>query len=588
MKTLLCPQCSCSLLRQLQSYQPTWFCPQCQQSFPYGTISSNIKEGADLIKIDYPSSTDVEERYLTPQECHQFSQYQIRNLEKLNHLKDYFLSAISHELKSPLSHIQMGLDMLSESLKNPGVSPELLQTYVDVIQEEFAQESRLIHSLMTLQQVKAGLYPMERTAIALGTWLPIISQDLAELAAHKGITLGFTVPDDLTVEADRSLLEAIVREMLTHVIHIAPRQSQMMVVAKTTLGRVEIQVIHTSPAHPIQPSLTSQPLAFKSFYQVPGAEPWLHAPTNSDINIGLILAQNLASSMGSIIWVGHTQSETFWMLEMPDTTPRAQAPTPEEMLMGYVAYYVSRGRPVISLNAGALPFTGSVYGYWGYDSEFYSYWRGLQQRSDFGELSLRGDSYNFSEFLGGKCSVGECARCQLPIPLLDAGVADTTQCPCDDTLIQSHHQRLASVAPRSTQVLVLGAAPANVADCQKLFAQNRLHAIFVPGLEHLSEADLPESIDLVVLPQLSPKDSQSWIEKLRLLHPLRQATVLAFSPHAQTCQPWDSNGKNLEDYLLSPYGGDYLAQYLQEACRSRSNFQPATVHWFPGVLQKES
>ncbi|MEB3274418.1 MAG: HAMP domain-containing sensor histidine kinase [Prochlorothrix sp.] len=601
MKTLICPTCSCSLLRQLHAEQPTWFCPQCHQEFPYGNIVSTSLTPKSLETYTYSTppvttTTSVESRYLTPQECHQFSYHKIQELEKLNYLKDYFLNAISHELKAPISHINLGLQMLSESLKAPEIDPVLLQNYVDVIQAEFQQESRLVNSLMTLQQVKSGLYSTEQVTIPLSAWLPTILQDFETLATYKDLSILFSIPKDLTIQADRDLLTAIVREMLSHAVQVTPNRGTIALAAKTSLGRVELQVIHSLPEQSlksgasngeVQNSLDSahSPFAFQSFYQVPTSEPWLH----QDVHIGLILAQNLASSLGGIIWVGQTEAQTFWMLELPDVQAQQRGPSPEDLLMGYVAYYVSRGRPVVSSQGEELLFQGEVYGYWGYSNHFYSYWRQLQQRSDFNELGLRGDLYSFREFLNGRCGIGACARCQLPVPLLDNGTPTPSTCPCDDTLIQAHYHTLAQAEPSVTQVLVLDHPPEHLEACHNLFLRNRINIHFIPDLEHLTAEDLPDRIDLVLLPALAPQDSQKLMQQLQSLPSLSQAAFIGLSPHAQACTPWaqpqSHPQEQIEDLLLTPYGGDYLAQYLQKLCKSRSHFQPNQLHWFPGVPQ---
>ena len=587
MKTLICPTCSCSLLRQLSAKKPTWFCPQCHQEFPYSSPVNALSTAQGLVAnpalgLGELATASVESRYLTAQECHQFSQSKIQMLEKLNYLKDYFLNAISHELKAPLSHVNLGLQMLAESLKDSDLDREALQTYVQVIQEEFQQEARLVNSLMTLQQVKAGLYATETVSIPLGAWLPTVIQDFDDFAFYKNLKIIFTVPQDLVVQADRDLLGAIVREMLSHAVQVAPRRGTIALAAKLALGRVELQVIHSLPEQSLQKAEepSDLPFAFQSFYQVPTSEPWLH----TDLNIGLILAQNLASSMGGVIWVGQTESQTFWMLEMPDIEAKSQNPTPGDALIGYVAYYMSRGRPVVSPKAGELVFKGDVYGYWGYSSEFYGYWRQLQQRSDFHELGLRGDLYPFGNFLSGRCGIGSCARCQLPVPLLENANPSTPNCPCDDTLLQAHYHYLAEAETPITQILVFDQPPADLQASQALFARNRLNVSFVPGLDSLSPEDLPEQIDLVLLPALNPKENQNLIHRLQDFSQLRNAAFMALSPYAQACTPWLTHTHSLEDYLLTPYGGDYLSRYLQQIRQAQPSLRAPQLHWFPGTL----
>lgn len=599
MRTLICPTCSCSLLRKLQTAYPTWFCPQCHQEFPYGVDQTSLNHNYSPGLEHWSSQAEVASRYLTPQERHQLAQHKVQKLEKLNFLKDYFLNAISHELYAPLNHIQLALDVLSDTVHAPGTTPEEMQAYINVLQQEFDQQNRLINSLITLQQVKAGLYTVEMLPIGVSDWINSVVDEFREILNRKSITFALKLPDNLPlVEGDRSLLNSILREILSTTIHLAPQGSEIQIHSRTAPGRLEIQVTQESPGsqsveslqgHHSSPgtyqSYGSTAQEFTSFQQISTLEPWLQ----TDISIGLILAQNLVASMGGVIWVGHHQTKKFVMLELPHKTHADRPPTPEEKLMGYVAYYVSRGRPVISPWDGELTYTGSVYSYWGYDHEFYGYWRGLQRRRDFQDLCLRADHHSFGEFLHGAYEVHSCARCQLPIVTSGDAMVGTPNCPCDEPALSAYYHQLSQMGQK-TRVLVLGSSPQQGDSYETLFARNRLEVTFIESLEDLQSQETLSCMDLVILPDLNPRESQQWMQKLRRHPSLQKATFLALSPHGKKCQPWIPQDQGmvisqplngLLGYLLTPYGGDYLAQYLQQAGQDQGD--TSRLHWFPGV-----
>ena len=94
---------------------------------------------------------------------YQAAQQQAEELERLNHLKDDFLSSVSHELRSPMTNIKMGLTMLEVSLKQLrlGDAEGKIQRYLQILQDESKRELDLINDLLDLSRLEAGSEPLE-------------------------------------------------------------------------------------------------------------------------------------------------------------------------------------------------------------------------------------------------------------------------------------------------------------------------------------------------------------------------------------------------------------------------------------------
>ena len=77
------------------------------------------------------------------------AQHQVAQEEKLNRLKDDFLSSVSHELRSPLSNMKMAIHMLK-------TAPDSMQrdSYLEILQVECERELSLIQDLLwKLEQI---------------------------------------------------------------------------------------------------------------------------------------------------------------------------------------------------------------------------------------------------------------------------------------------------------------------------------------------------------------------------------------------------------------------------------------------------
>ena len=115
-------------------------------------------------------------------QLYQTAQTHITELENLNHLKDDFLSTVSHEMRSPLSNIRLSIQMLEQSLQQ-GVADygETAQlnanftrcfSYLQILKDECEREIELVNNLLDLQQIETGDQPPEQIAIHLQDWIP--------------------------------------------------------------------------------------------------------------------------------------------------------------------------------------------------------------------------------------------------------------------------------------------------------------------------------------------------------------------------------------------------------------------------------
>lgn len=259
-----------------------------------------------------------------------------------------------------------------------------------------------------------------------------------------------------------------------------------------------------------------------------------------------------------------------------------------ELLMSYVAYYVSRGKSVISPLSGSLPFKEPVYKYLGYQSNFLDFWKQLQQRRDFRELYIEGDVYSFGQFLDGSCTVDECARCDLPIPISEGHAYDVPNCTlCDESWVSD--ENFASLESQSFEnevemirVVAIGTPPTDEKNLEEWFFRNCFEVMFVSNPEEVTRQSLSSAVDLVlILSEISEAQGKAWAQELSRHPEFEGVPILALSTEAGHGLPWIERTLGIEDYILSPYSGDRLARYLRQVTKPQWNSETAMLHWFP-------
>ena len=262
--------------------------------------------------------------------------------------------------------------------------------------------------------------------------------------------------------------------------------------------------------------------------------------------------------------------------------------TKSDQLMSYVAYYLSRGKSILSPMKGVISFEGLVYEYWGYQKKFEDFWQQLQQRRDFYDLHIDGDLYSFGQFLGGRCTVGECARCNLPIPQSIGGVLDTSNC---TLCVEPWLSNLPVYDPESpnleeeyhhSRMIAIGTPPADYKTLEELFFVNGIDMTFVSTPEDLLRQSLPGTVDLVmILAEVSEAEGKAWAQELKGYEQFSDVPIVALSSNAGHGLPWMERSLEIADYVLTPHNGDRLAYYLRQVLQPQSNVSTTELHWFP-------
>jgi len=101
-----------------------------------------------------------------------------------------------------------------------------------------------------------------------------------------------------------------------------------------------------------------------------------------------------------------------------------------EKVKKYIAYWFQLGKKIVipSRNTAVLP--SRILNSHGYSHEFEKCWELVTDRKT-GDCYLEGTSQTIQELLSSKWEISECARCSMPVPMIDLGV-QSSGCVCND------------------------------------------------------------------------------------------------------------------------------------------------------------
>jgi PAS domain S-box-containing protein len=256
---------------------------------------------------------------------YQAAQAQVAQLERLNQLKDDFLSTISHELRTPVTSMRMALQMLGVSLNQelslfaelskPQAQQSRTARYFQILHHECDREIRLIDDLLYLQQSEVDSSSSTRDAIRLSDWLAPLVESFRHRAHEKQQTLKAHVPPSLPLlHTNAQNLQRIVTELLENACKYSPNHARIQVNVLATATTLTLRVSNTGVTIPAN----ELPHVFDMFYRVPSSDPWKQGGTG----LGLALVKRLVARLGGAIWVESQEQDTQFTVELPLSVDR--------------------------------------------------------------------------------------------------------------------------------------------------------------------------------------------------------------------------------------------------------------------------
>lgn len=241
-------------------------------------------------------------------------------IQRVNQLKDDFLSTISHELRTPLTNIKMATEMLEVTLNKalgllaepalPLAEREQLVRYLQILNDECKREFNLINDLLDLQRLEAPHSTLELETIHLQSWLPQVIQPWLVRTQKRQQVLQVNFDPTLPpLVCNRSSLERMLTELLNNACKYTPAKEQITVKVSVQSDIMQFRVCNSGVEIP------ANELAriFDKFYRVPSTDSWKQGGTG----LGLALVQKLVKHLGGSIQVESDCAQTCFTVDLP-------------------------------------------------------------------------------------------------------------------------------------------------------------------------------------------------------------------------------------------------------------------------------
>jgi two-component system, OmpR family, sensor histidine kinase KdpD len=206
-----------------------------------------------------------------------------RPLAEADRMRTALLSAVSHDLRTPLASAKAAVDSLRtrEIAWTGEEREELLAT----AHESLDRLDRLVANLLDMSRLQAGALGMSVQPLAAAEVVPRALDDLGPAAAGVDIRVPAGLPDLL---ADPALLERVLVNVIANAVRHSPPGAPVLVTASAHADRVELRIIDRGPGIPPR----DRDRVFLPFQRLGDRD------NESGVGLGLALSRGLAEAMG--------------------------------------------------------------------------------------------------------------------------------------------------------------------------------------------------------------------------------------------------------------------------------------------------
>lgn len=229
-----------------------------------------------------------------------------QQLEALDRTRSNLVAITGHELRTPLSTIQVCLESLATE---PDMSPELRQVMLNTALSDAERMRKLIQDFLTLSRMESGRIEWHPEALSLQECIDLA---LSHVRSHRSETerpkIKAQVPDDLPlVQADGEWLVETLTKLLDNACKFTTPQGQITIEISSS-GASMLEVTVTDTGRGIEPNRLEN--VFDRFYQEEGAL----RRTAGGMGLGLAICRQIVKGWGGEIWAnsaGKDQGSRF-------------------------------------------------------------------------------------------------------------------------------------------------------------------------------------------------------------------------------------------------------------------------------------
>jgi two-component system, NtrC family, sensor histidine kinase KinB len=218
----------------------------------------------------------------------------ITRFKELDKLKSDFMATISHEFNTPLTSINMSIDIFKQEILGPlnQKQKELIHSTV----EDILRLRKMVKELLELSRLESGKIEIKKEKVIIKDLIDFTLQPLLLQFKNKGVELNVSIEKDVQpVFGNRDHFSTVITNLLNNALKYTDRDGKVNLDVMSEKDNLKISISDTGKGIPLE----QQDSIFDKFVQFNRA---MDASPGS-VGLGLSISKEIVEQYGGKIWV---------------------------------------------------------------------------------------------------------------------------------------------------------------------------------------------------------------------------------------------------------------------------------------------
>jgi len=173
------------------------------------------------------------------------------------------LADVSHELRSPMTRLQLAVGLAQQTKQNP----ELQEKHLARCELEVTRLDKMIDDVLSLSRLENSFQKINLQSVVLDSLLADICQDCQYLADEKDMLITLKNTSSVKLLADQNLLNSAFSNVIINAIKYSPKSSEIVISLKHVTASQEcINIIISDSGTGVPSDALAQ--LFQPFYRI--------------------------------------------------------------------------------------------------------------------------------------------------------------------------------------------------------------------------------------------------------------------------------------------------------------------------------
>jgi signal transduction histidine kinase len=249
--------------------------------------------------------------------------------KEMERMKQEFVSMISHDLRTPLTSIQVFVNMLSKGLM--GQVPEPVTKKAQMADRNATRLIGLINDLLDIDKMESGQLELSLEETSLPAIIERSVESVRGFAEKEGILIEWRGCEPITVNADGDRIVQVMVNLLGNAVKFSPKDASVRIAVEKQGAEARVAVIDKGRGVPEH----LRTAIFERFKQVSTKD----ATEKKGTGLGLAICKAIVEQHGGVIGCDSVegQGSTFWFklpirgndAKLADAPERAKSTVPQ-------------------------------------------------------------------------------------------------------------------------------------------------------------------------------------------------------------------------------------------------------------------